>query len=533
MPNSDATPWTPPNAEYPPPKPGEPALFRAARTGDHSAIRSLAARGEDLNAEFSIGLDPGATDRPATPLMVAAGSGDGATAETVKLLLQLGADPRKRTSAGSAAGFACRGLGWNYRPGGDAVRLRVLLDAGCTLDLSGARGASLAADTASTGDTDRLKLLLELGAPPNPVFGDEERARARESISHLPIDPFADLPPELDGTADILHESLMKVQQEMSDRMSSGPWPHQIPLFAAASSGSAECVRLLLSAGADPGQLDYSGRTALFEASTAEVVEALTRAGTPVDAIDEFQGDAFRRRIEEFNPDDAGGTATRAVLDALIHAGCRLVHPERDRLYDAAFAENPHAVRLLLDLGHPVTPGSDGSTALHAICWHWDYGDERDIATRNIVRMLLDAGVSPNARDAAGRTPIHEAMGGDGVNIVAADELLKSGADIDAVDEEGNTPLMYHYEVLFDYLKVTEFLVARGANPTIRNKRGKTILDLARERLAGEQPDWRVDQWADEGEEPCGWKAPAEEGDPEYLAVRLLEEASRRWSAGQ
>jgi len=67
---------------------------------------------------------------PATPLMVAAGSGDGAGAETVELLLQLGAAPRQKLMGRSAARFACKGLGFNYRPGGDATRLRRLLETG-------------------------------------------------------------------------------------------------------------------------------------------------------------------------------------------------------------------------------------------------------------------------------------------------------------------------------------------------------------------------------------------------------------------
>lgn len=84
------TDWVPPNSEYPPPKPDEPPIIRAARLGDHDAIRSLVRGGVRLDVSFNIRLDPGARECPATPLMVAAGSGDGATVETVDLLLELG-----------------------------------------------------------------------------------------------------------------------------------------------------------------------------------------------------------------------------------------------------------------------------------------------------------------------------------------------------------------------------------------------------------------------------------------------------------
>src|SRR5262245_30197083 len=95
--------WVPPNAEFPPPKPGEPALHCAARTGNHDEIRRLVAAGAHLNHVFDIALDPGARGNPVTALMVAAGSGDGATEETVCLLLELGADARFVTQYDASA----------------------------------------------------------------------------------------------------------------------------------------------------------------------------------------------------------------------------------------------------------------------------------------------------------------------------------------------------------------------------------------------------------------------------------------------
>jgi ankyrin repeat protein len=88
------------NPKHAPPKEGEPALHRAARVGDLGELSRLLASGADPDSVFDIGLDPGAYPWPATPLMVASGSGDGATVETVRLLLSKGADPKLRTDAG-------------------------------------------------------------------------------------------------------------------------------------------------------------------------------------------------------------------------------------------------------------------------------------------------------------------------------------------------------------------------------------------------------------------------------------------------
>jgi len=523
---------TRPDDIFLPPKPDEPELCRAARTGDHNAIRAIAARGCDLNAEFDLARD-GQRSRPATPLMVAAGSGDGATEETVKLLIKLGAEPTRRTKLGSAAMLACTGLGRNERPGGDAARLRAVIDAGCLLNVAGSRGVSLLAAVANLGDPGRLQILLELGASANTIMGDKERVRA---AGRLRI-PTSDLVPGalsgLEGATELgemMRESMKEVHRAMAERLASGRSAYEIPLFAAAASGSAECIKLLLHAGADPNQLDNCNHNALFEAASGDAVRELVQAGTRMYVFDEHGRDVLTHHLEEFDPERGDGRPRREVIETLIRLGCPLESAGRNRLFDAAFSENQHAVQLLLDLGHPVSPDPDGRTALHGICWHWDHGDERDIATRAIVRMLLEAGIDPNARHARGSTPLHEALTGDGLNIVAAEELLNAGADINAIDFDGNTPLMLHYEVLFDYLKVTEFMLARGANPLVRNARGKTIVDLARERIAGAEPDWRAEQWTEAGGPPCGWKPPAEETDEEHRALSLLEDAVTRWS---
>jgi ankyrin repeat protein len=531
--------WTAPNPELAPPKKGEPALFRAARVGDHEAIRALAAGGADLNGEFDIQLDDGGPPCMVTPLMVAAGSGDGASVETVRLLLELGADAGKVTGGGSAAGFACRGLGWNYRPGGDAARLGAVLAAGSPLKLEGAAGARRLAEAASRGDAAMMRVLMERGASVNAVFGEEERqesARAMEEMGSHMGDPFAMLPDELkqdEGMMQALREAMDGIQGTLGESLSSGAWPYEIPLFAAAGSGEAECVRMLIEAGAEVSQRDNSGRTALFSAASAEVVRVLAAAGIDVGARDQYGRDAFRQHLEDVSAADED--RVEAVLRALLDAGAALQVEDEDgtdRMWKAAFSENPRAVAMLMKLGHPVSPGSRGQTGLHAICWHWDHGDERDDMTREMVRMFLAAGVSPNARDQSGTTPLHEAMTGDGVNTVAAEELIRAGADVNAVDEDGNTPLMTHYEVLFDYQRVVEFLLAHGANPLIRNKRGKSVIDLARQMMTGENPDWRAEQWADEGGPPCGWKAPADEGDDEAAALAMLEEAAKRFGNG-
>lgn len=529
--------WSPPNTEYPPPRHDEPPLIRAARVGDHDAIRALVAAGAPIDDTFNIGLDPGARPWPATALMVGAGSGDGASAMTIELLLEFGADPRLTTIAGSAADFACRGLGWNYRPGGDAARLRLLLDAGSPLCLTGREGACLVAEAARGADAERLAILLERGGPTNAVFDPvTARNESRKFLGCLPTVPDnadEELREAIAACGESLEQFQAELMETMGEQFASAPSSFEIPLFAAAEGGCARCVRLLLDAGADVRCLDNSQHTALFGAGSPDVVRLLAQAGVNLTQIDRFDGDALRRRLEDLGDDETENARILAVCRAMIDVGVPLILPvedEPDRLYDAAFAENPFAVRALLELGYPaIRPGSP-RTALHALCWHWDHADERDEATRAIVRMLLDAGIDPNAREAGGNTPLHECVAGDGSNLVAAEVLLAAGADVNAQNEDGQTPLVYLYETLFDYERVVPFLLGHGANPLIPNARGKNAIDIARQMIRGENPDWRVEQWNEKGGPPCGWKDTATPGDAEYRMLELMIDAAKRFN---
>ncbi|TNK94291.1 hypothetical protein OUY_02205 [Wolbachia endosymbiont of Leptopilina clavipes] len=58
--------------------------------------------------------------------------------------------------------------------------------------------------------------------------------------------------------------------------------------------------------------------------------------------------------------------------------------------------------------------------------------------------------------------------------------LIERGADIEAKDEKGWTPL--HYAARYNHLELCEFLLGQHANIEAKNKNNKTPLDLARER---------------------------------------------------
>jgi cytohesin len=354
-----------PIPDYAPPKAGEPPLHRAARYGDHGAIQSLVAAGTDVNGVFDLQLDPDGPATPATPLMVAAGSGDGAGAETVELLLQLGAAPRQKLMGRSAARFACKGLGFNYRPGGDATRLRRLLELGCDPNETWRR-VTLLADAAWGGRVEEVRVLLVAGAHPDPPRGE-------------------------DGT---------------SPEHGAGPSYPQVPLFLAALEGSAEMTWLLLDAGADVHVLDTSGRNALFYGNSREVALILASGGIDLEARDEFGWTPLVSAMMDGNVERAAGLlAAGANVHSTHDRGCTVFmsavsSPERSidmmQLIIGA-GGNPHAVTEL------------GWNAFHAAVDVNGYEANTEESVRSTLEFLHRLGVDTNHRNIHNVTPLMHA----------------------------------------------------------------------------------------------------------------------------
>jgi hypothetical protein len=91
------------------------------------------------------------------------------------------------------------------------------------------------------------------------------------------------------------------------------------------------------------------------------------------------------------------------------------------------------------------------------------------------VRRLLEGGANPNeGRFIGGRTPLFLAIMHR--NSAMVDALIGKGADVNATDDAGSTPLMWAaYDENGDPGLVRK-LVALGADPGARNKHGETAL---------------------------------------------------------
>ena len=90
------------------------------------------------------------------------------------------------------------------------------------------------------------------------------------------------------------------------------------------------------------------------------------------------------------------------------------------------------------------------------------------------IAEAIRAGANVNARDPYGQTPLMYAASYNGPNAIA--ELIVDLAEVNAQSAAGWTALMYAAR---DNPEVVEALLTRGADPTLTNSDGQTALDIA------------------------------------------------------
>lgn len=260
------------------------------------------------------------------------------------------------------------------------------------------------------------------------------------------------------------------------------------PLMSALVAKNIVAGKALIEAGAEVTRRDAEARTPLHlaaELDCLEIAEALVRRGACVEAHDTY----FETPLHHAARANALSVA-EFLLDmgaAVIPGGGNAHWNPISPLHLAAENGSAQTLHLLLkadpfcDVNHSACRG--GETPLHAAA---------EGGFLEAVDCLLAArGVDVNAvADTSGEgseTPLQRAAEGGHLEVVV--RLLDAGADIDFQDSLGQTAL--HLACHYGCVDVADYLKARGADQSLRDRRNRSAEEIATEFLSADSDSLR------------------------------------------
>jgi uncharacterized protein len=395
---------------------------------------------------------------------------------------------------------------WN-----DLDTVKLLLRAGAKAKVANRYGVTPLHEACTVGNLGMIEALLDGGADPNAVLGEGE----------TPLMTAA-------RTGNAAAVRMLAVRG--ANVNATEAWRGQTALMWAAAEDHEPVARLLIELGADVNvrstHYDFpaltggnggiihdrpeGGLTAIMFAArqgSIETADRLIAAGADVNVSEPQYGftplqtaifnghyDLAARLVDKGANVNDGALYTAVEMRNLATYSNRPNPPDVDKQVSSL-----DIVKILLDHGaDPNQPYTKkipprqaqgditvpaGATPLYRAT------RATDLAA---IRALIEKGANPNVGVKDGSTPLMAASGfgarrGNDEDVVEkagrADPLdavkmfVAAGAKVNAVNDSGNTAI--HYAALTGAARIVEFLAANGAALDIKNKQGKTPLDMA------------------------------------------------------
>lgn len=429
-------------------------LTDAVKRGDRAALHALLADGHDATTP-----EPDGT----TALHWAVRADD---VEMARMLLEAGSD------AGAANRYGVTPLSLAAL-NGSAALMTALLDAGADANTASPEGETVLMTAARTGRDEAVNVLLDRGAEVNAReswFGETAlmwaAAENHAAVTAALVERGADL------NARANEIQLPKVKVDIATMVITAlPRGGLTPLLLAAREGAVEAAAVLARAGADLDAGDPDG--------TSPLVMAIINAHYDLAA-----------RLVEYGADpDEADSSGMGALYALVDMRTQ------DAMINRPFARPTGDSLSLLEA--LLISGADPNLPLKTplLARQHNFGDgalgegatplmrAAKYADLPAMRLLLAHGADASRTTADGANAAMFAARRAGRNAASVPDTIEAlrlcldrGLDVNAVSERGDTLLHIAVGAGDD---VVAFLAARGARLDLKDKAGRTPLDIA------------------------------------------------------
>lgn len=440
-------------------KAGDARLVQAVKNHDTAAAKALLKQRVDVNAPDVDGT---------TALHWAAHYDDLAT---VKLLIAAGADVRAANRYGVTPLHEASTVA-------DVAMIEALLKAGASPNVTYGAGETPLMMAARTGNVEAVKALLSHSADVNAA----EESRGYTPLMMAAVENHPEVVKLLIEKGADVNQRSVKYEFEDGKAAAGGALMERAmggltPLQFAARQGAIEAGQVLLAAGADINATepahDFTPMNTAVYNGHYDFAAMLIGKGADINdgslylAVELRNMDTYSNRP---NPPETDRTLTATdVIRQLLDKGADPNIPFTKKppqiqtqgtvtvpalatpLYRAVKASDLLTIRMLLDKGaKPTTAIKDGSTAL-----------------------MLAVGGGPARRD---EEEVIDLQGrADPLEVVKV--LIDAGADVNQANQQEMTAMHIAAQKQAD--KIIEYLASRGAKLDVKNKAGKTPLDLA------------------------------------------------------
>src|SRR6188768_1286502 len=247
------------------------------------------------------------------------------------------------------------------------------------------------------------------------------------------------------------------------------------PWIETVVFGSVADLRRLLDGGLSPNAATAAGGTTVLMAAApdAEKMRLLLDRGADVNARAKSRFSALMVAAQYQEAD--------AAINLLLDRGATVAPPEgappvfnANPFSLAAYAGNYRSLRRLKEAGGQIDGAfiAIGTSRTTPMLGAFKFGDA------DVIRTLLDLGAPVDFADGNQITMLSRSVLNNELGL--ARMLIDRGANVNATDKLGMTPLLWAASSDFGDSAMVELLLKAGAKADAKNKDGRTALELAR-----------------------------------------------------